>query len=280
MSNNNVEVIKMAKKLKLNDKELNNIITLYNNGISLRELEKIVGYSRKTLSKILKENNVIIKDNKINSRKYNLNEEYFKKINSKEKAYWLGFMAADGYITSQAKHKTQRFGITLSIKDKEHLEHFKKCLNSTYDIKEYEGREDNYNPNSRFCRLLMTSQKSVDYLKRLGIVENKTMILKFPTEDQVPEKYIYDYIRGYMDGDGSIAFSNNNCTIGFTGQKDFLLKIQEKLGVKAKFTTKDNKTYQFNIGGNLQCKRVLDLIYKGSRKRTRLERKYKKYLEF
>ena len=60
MSNNNVEVIKMAKKLKLNDKELNNIITLYNNGISLRELEKIVGYSRKTLSKILKENNVII----------------------------------------------------------------------------------------------------------------------------------------------------------------------------------------------------------------------------
>ena len=29
MSNNNVEVIKMAKKLKLNDKELDNIITLY-----------------------------------------------------------------------------------------------------------------------------------------------------------------------------------------------------------------------------------------------------------
>ena len=34
MSNNNVEVIKMAKKLKLNDKELNNIITLYNNALA------------------------------------------------------------------------------------------------------------------------------------------------------------------------------------------------------------------------------------------------------
>lgn len=269
----------MAKKLILKDEELNRIITLYNNGVSLRELENITGYSRKTLSKILKEHNVVIKDNTINSRKYELNEEFFKKIDTKEKAYWLGFMAADGYITSSAKQRNQRFGATLSIKDKEHLENFKNCLNATYEIKEYNASEGNYNSDSRFCRLLMTSQKSVDYLKQLGIVENKTLILQFPTEEQVPEKYIYDYIRGYMDGDGSICFSNNSCIIGFTGQKDFLLKIQEKLGVHTKLTTKDNMTYQFNIGGNTQCKKILDKLYKGSKKKTRLDRKYKKYLE-
>lgn len=269
----------MAKKLVLNKEELNNIISLYNSGTSLRELEKITGHWRGTLSKILKENNIIIRDNELNSRKYTLNEEYFKCINTKEKAYWLGFMAADGFITSKRKRCNQSFGITLSIKDREHLEKFKKCLKSTHSIKDYDGNESNYNSNSKFSRLVINSQKSVNYLKRLGVVENKTLILKFPTEKQVPEKFIYDYIRGYMDGDGSIAFSNNNCTIGFTGQKNFLLKIQEKLGVKTKLTTKDNITYQFNIGGNLQCKKVLDLLYKGSRRNTRLDRKYKKYLE-
>lgn len=269
----------MAKKIIPTEKELENIINLYNKGTSLRQLEDILGYSRKTLSKILKENDVAIKDNKINSRKYNLNEQYFEKINTKEKAYWLGFMAADGYITSVTKHNTQKFGITLSIIDKEHLENFNSCLKSTYPVKEFKGSKSNYNSNSRFCRLLITSQKSVDYLKRLGIVENKTNKLTFPTVDQVPEKFIYDYIRGYMDGDGSISFSNNNCIIGFVGRKEFLTKIQEKLNIDLKLSTKDNITFQLNIGGNYQCKRILDLLYKGSKKNTRLDRKYKKYLK-
>ena len=269
----------MAKKLILTKEELENIITLYNEGTSLRKLENIVGYSRKTLSKILKENNVVIKDNRVNSRKYNLNEEYFKNINTKEKAYWLGFIAADGYITSPAKHNTQKFGITLSIIDKEHLENFNNCLKSTYPVAELKGSESNYSSNSKFCRLLITSQKSVNYLKRLGIIENKTNRLTFPTIDQVPEKFIYDYIRGYMDGDGSISFSNNSCIIGFTGRKEFLAKIQEKLGINLKLCTKDNITFQLNIGGNYQCKKILDLLYKGSKKNTRLDRKYKKYLK-
>lgn len=51
---------------------------------------------------------------KINQWSYN--ENYFEEINSPEKAYWLGFIWADGYIT-----KTNCFGIELAIKDMEEI---------------------------------------------------------------------------------------------------------------------------------------------------------------
>ena len=44
-------------------------------------------------------------------------------------------------------------------------------------------------------------------------------------------------------------------------------------------TTKDNITYQFNIGGNNQCLNLLNRIYENSTENSRLDRKYNKYLE-
>lgn len=49
-------------------------------------------------------------------RKYKLDEECFKTIDSEAKAYWLGFLAADGYICS-----SKVVGCKLGIKDVEHL---------------------------------------------------------------------------------------------------------------------------------------------------------------
>lgn len=254
------------------------IIKLYNQGFSIRSIQKQTNHCRAYISKILKENNILIRNNQRTAIKNNIDENYFKKINSKTKAYWLGFIAADGFITSD-KSRTQSFGITLSKKDKEHIENFNQCIKSTYKIHDYKAGKTCYNQNSVFSRLLIVNQKMVDNLKKLGIVENKTLVLKFPTEEQVSDKYIYDYIRGYMDGDGSIYFSKNTTYINFTGQKDFLLKIQEKLGICLALYTKDNITYEFSIGGNTQAMKILDKLYYRTNKYNRLYRKYEKYLE-
>lgn len=274
----------MAKKIILSQEEIQNLINLYNEGNSLRTISKITGHSRNFITKVFNENNFIRRTNKINSRKYYLNDNYFEIIDNAEKAYWVGFIAADGYISKREGGCSNRLGITLSEKDIEHLYKFNKCLNSTYEIKTYKADESHYNINSRFCRLLMSSDKLVSDLEKLGIVEQKTLILKFPTIDQIPEQFVYDYIRGYMDGDGSISFCTKgytkpSCLIGFTGQKDFLLNIQKYLGVKTKLTTKDNITFQFNIGGNNQCLNILNKLYKNSTENSRLNRKYEKYLE-
>ena len=49
---------------------------------------------------------------------YSLNENYLEKIDNEEKAYWLGFIYAAGYITEN------KLGISLAKCDKEHLRKF------------------------------------------------------------------------------------------------------------------------------------------------------------
>jgi hypothetical protein len=276
------EVIQMAAKKILSLEEIQNLIDLYNEGNSLRKIASITGYSRTFVTKVFNENNLVRRTNKINSRKYFLNDNYFDVIDSSEKAYWLGFIAADGYITSKRQGEGQKFGITLSNIDHGHLDKLNICLNSTYPINVYNA-SNNYSSESVFCRLLVSSDQIVNSLKNLGIVENKTLILQFPSKEQVPDTFIMDYIRGYMDGDGAISFYRGSktpsCIIGFTGQKEFLEMIQYHLGINLKLSTKDGITYQFNIGGNNQCLNILNKLYKNSTENSRLERKYNKYLE-
>ena len=56
-------------------------------------------------------------------RKYNLDETFFEKTDSEEKAYWLGFLAGDSAITDE-----NRLRLRLAIKDKKHLQRFKKII--------------------------------------------------------------------------------------------------------------------------------------------------------
>ena len=49
----------------------------------------------------------------ITRRKYQVNEFFFDEIDSEEKAYWLGFIYADGYVNTNGN----KFGINLSLKD-------------------------------------------------------------------------------------------------------------------------------------------------------------------
>lgn len=270
----------MAKKIIFSQEKTKKLLDLYNEGKSLREIEKIMNHTRKTLARELKRNNIIIRDNSINSRKYSHQHNFFEVIDTEAKAYWLGFMYADGFI-SKHKHGSYYFGVTLSKSDKSHLIKFKDSLEATNEIKDYVG--SGFAKNNMFSRLLICSKKTVNDLIDKGCIENKTMLLKFPTEKQIPKELIHHFVRGYFDGDGTINSYNRNgyttYTIGFVGQYDFLENIKILLNnKKLKLSTKDNKTFQVNFHGNRQAQRILDFLYKDAT--IYLDRKYNKYLEF
>lgn len=265
----------MAKKIIFTQEQLNELLSKYNSGISLRQLEKEFKCSRKTLSNILKENNVTIKDNTINSRKYNHDETFFDSIDTEHKAYWLGFMYADGFIEAKRKHGNQKFGISLNSIDIEHLEKFKTDLKSNNPIKIYKG--SGYNSTGEFAKLLITCQRTVDNLKANGCMEQKTYNLKFP---DIPKHLIRHFIRGYFDGDGCLSYyvkSKRYYEVSFVGTKDFLTSLMKHFGKELKLSTKDNITYQLKFGGNIQVKEILDYLYKDST--VYLDRKYEKYLD-
>lgn len=86
------------KKLKLKDviQYSNDIINAYINGETALSISKRYNTHDNTIRRILKNNNVEIRGNKITSRKYNVNENYFDNIDTPNKAYILGLLYADG----------------------------------------------------------------------------------------------------------------------------------------------------------------------------------------
>lgn len=270
--------------MKINEENINQIVEKYQNGISGCKLSKEYSCSTDTIYEILKKNNIKIRSNKENSRKYNCNHNYFENIDTEDKAYWLGFIYADGYITSKRTSDSQKFGITLSIQDRKHLEKLNQCLNSNYPIREY-TQIAGYKPGNKYCRLLITSQKLVNDLKRHGVIENKTNILEPPniTEELVPH-----FIRGYMDGDGCITSYLNNGYLRYCVKllgtekmldyfNDFLKKNFQYKIPKYYKRKKDQQVMSLEIASNIRSKNFLDLIYKNAT--IYLDRKYDKYLK-
>ena len=119
---------------KLSKETQEKIIEAYKNGMSMREIEHVFGATRTTVAKYL--TNIGVKTTVGNHhRKYHHNENFFEVIDTEEKAYWLGFMYADGWIMDNSKRYGQdHFGISISNKDEEHLRKFLKSLNATNPI--------------------------------------------------------------------------------------------------------------------------------------------------
>lgn len=59
-----------------------------------------------------------------------MDKRFFKTIDTEEKAYWLGFLYADGSVSKDLKAVT----LELNIKDIDHIRKFKRAINSTHKI--------------------------------------------------------------------------------------------------------------------------------------------------
>ena len=102
---------------KLTDKDKQNIINSYYQykNLKFKELAELCNVSERAYSRVLKENNI---DTHIKNR-YTLNQNYFETIDTEHKAYWLGFIYADGYVGDE---NYNNIVIGLSDKDFLHLE--------------------------------------------------------------------------------------------------------------------------------------------------------------
>lgn len=240
--------------------------------LSSKELISRTGVSKPTILKVARENNLIIKS----SKKYNLNENYFSLINTEEKAYWLGFLYADGYVRQRKKGPELRLKLKLS--DRYHLELFKKCLNSEHIIKDIISNVivNGFTHTSYCSTFSVYNGKIVDDLIKLGCINGKTFILKMP---DINEDLMNHFLRGYFDGDGSICIDKNNKNkLNFTsGSFEFLEQIQDiflKNGIRKLKITKYS-TYNRICWSTLSdITNIHNYLYKNSN--IFLERKKKK----
>lgn len=213
------------------------------------------------------------------------NEDFFEIIDNEPKAYWLGFMFADGSIH---KHGNQSC-ISLKVTDKEVCDNFIIALEGNFETKKYTYKNNKDTP-SYIYHVDLTSDKMFEDLNNLGCVQNKSLILEFP--NNIPDDLVHHFIRGYFDGDGTVYISNkknyNNTNtvytalgIGICGTYEFLTKLNTFLPEDYKIDKEkrtNTNTWTLRTSGSLKSKKFLEYIYKDAT--IYLSRKYNKYIEF
>jgi hypothetical protein len=201
----------------------NTIKEMYENGFNFKQIGLELGKDPRTISKIVK-NNDYKQKNIIRNSKYELCETYLDCENDKK--YWfLGLMAADGFIINK-----NSFGISQSgFFGKRLVEYLKKELEYNGPI--YSGSTIGEN----YYNLTITSNHIVNKLSEYNIVNKKSLIYEFPNING--DDNIRDFIRGYVDGDGSVGvYDNGNghqyLVISFVGTKNFINKASQKIPIE------------------------------------------------
>lgn len=223
--------------------------------------------------------------------KYKYNKDYFSKIDSDDKAYWLGFLYADGSINryyTNDKLRSMTLELGLAEKDRNHLEKFRQCIDTNIPIFDKTNRLNGKIYMS--SRIQLNNTKICYDLCDLGCTPSKTYDIKFPTYDIVPKEFMRDFLRGFFDGDGCISISemagSPHIFTTITGMKDMLESISDYLVsenvIRVKPSIYKDKrrsfTYSMHIYGTDTNKEFLDYLYKDSN--IYLDRKYEAYKTF
>jgi len=196
----------------------------------------------------------------------NLIEDYFKNIDTKEKAYWLGFIFADGSIyKAYEKDDYTRFGFDLARKDRILIERFSKAIRFNKKYINLYDRKHERNGGIKVYEMVKMEFKSnvfTDYLKKHGVVPDKTFRISLP--DFGTRELNLAFLLGYFDGDGRQGTTNLR-----SGNRAFLEDIKEKynLPFEVRPDKENPKAFTLSLGALLFNEMMLN--YKESLLRKR-----------
>ena len=211
---------------------------------------------------------------------YKVNSDFFKCINTEEKAYILGFICADGHISED------RLVITVSEKDLDILEKIRRALHSNHPIKKI-IRKNPYQKTGRkqliLMELMIGRKELVKPLFDMGLTTDKTYTLNGDILKYVPKYLMRDFLRGYFDGDGNVFFgrryiSGYKYNINICGNEDFLLKSFQTYFPSNNKLYKDlysRQCYVWKISSKDKVRDFMHYLYYNSS--IFLQRKYNEY---
>lgn len=265
---NNNEEIKgskyESKALKEKREEIKeDVIKSYKSNYNMKEVAKEFGIHPKTVTRILKENNIDYKSRGYASQ--NVKENPFDGKSIEDKSYWIGFISGDGYI-GRDKNLIQ-----ITSKDYEIIEHFKNFIGEGLSI-------DNKTINENVIYVARFSHKEAkDYLVARGVTTNKSLTLKLKV------KLNWNIVRGLFDADGS--FSQNRIKI--TTGSELLLKQLTKffkennLEVSISDKGKGNCWDIYILGGKSAIEFVYNRFYENNSNYflTRKKEQIRRYIE-
>ena len=194
------------------------------NKISQREIARRLGIGKTTINRWCKELGLYY-------IKYTSNEKFFDKWNENS-AYILGYIITDGNVYWKPKKSKWSLTITAAEKDKFHLERMRKLLSSSKPLL--------YSHKTKSYRLIATNKKLCQNLMKHGVIPRKSLTVTFP---KIPKNFLRHFIRGVIDGDGSVRYFSRKISPYFeiniySGSRKFLeglsKAIQKECGIFSK----------------------------------------------
>ena len=186
-----------------------------------------------------------------------INENYFKVIDTSEKAYFLGLIMADGNM--YLKNNKLQFSIKLKSTDSDIIYKLSKAVG--FDESKLKFHKGTRNGTETIGIELKTyNQVFCENLLNKGIVPNKTGKESFPA---IRDNLKKDFIRGFIDGDGWIGKDRNR--IGVASMSlDIIDQISNHLKEFLKINiniNKDKNLFRFDIYDKFKVLKILNYLY-------------------
>ena len=211
----------MKRNRNINEQE---VVELYKTK-SIKDIaEKVNTYPYK-ISLILKKNGIKPKSKFKGWKK--INDEFLDIIDTEEKAYILGFFIADGSIKEELDKrdngKRYRLSFSNSIDDKEIIELIHEKICPENKIQYFHNTKDGSNRKPQLTLQWTSNHMKDTLMEKYGILPRKTYDIDYKLpENSVPENLFRHFVRGFIDGDGTI----NGGDIRFVfNSKPFALQI-------------------------------------------------------
>lgn len=196
------------------------------------------------------------------------NDAFFSELDTEEKAYFFGLIAADGSVCQPNKGGQKRFQLELIEQDKYLIKAF--CSAIGYPV----NRIRTYKrPNrSKTSKVSITSNIFCNSLEVLGIKSGKANGFPMPALD---EPYMKHFLRGLFDGDGSVGDYRLTLTAGNTEileqVKDYLVTKLKLNQLALKIYKTGPRTWTLSVNRKLERHQILQYLYADST--IKMERK-------
>lgn len=252
------------------------VIERYNNGLSIMNSVEGTGYGYAAVCRILSMHGIKRRGYKEANRHYHFNTRFFETIDTEEKAYWLGFITADGTVS----HKINTLSISLAYRDIEHIKKLQTVLGSEHKLYISYNKSPASDTMCKYARLSLSSIDLVSDLVTHGVVPNKSLIVK--PSPHIPDELLRHYWRGVLDGDGWITHSISRSTgrkfwsIGCIGSRDIVHGFRSFCAGVSGTTTvpyQRGNIWGISIGGNNMVRAISNAFVTGNNL-CRLDRKH------
>ena len=238
-------------------------VELYKGGMSAPKIAMKYGENDTTVWRVVRDSDAEMRKSGETNQKYFVqNDHAFDVIDDAEKAYWLGFLMADGNVSSSPDGHGKLLQVNLAEVDKRHIEKLREFLITDAPIRPVE--------KTKSMHFAVSSSNLTKGLVGQGCVPRKSLIIKYP---DIPDDLQWSFILGYFDGNGSVFKTKDNGPdkkygvrlIFCCGSRDFITWLQITLLQNARLSSVisklDRNNHQISVGRKDDIRKLHKWLY-------------------